>query len=135
MAEFLLDADSLIEILKRNQPTTQRAEREILQFGRLVTSAIAFYEVTRGLDVRRAMTQQQRLTFLEPQLTILPVDRRVAERAAQIYTHLRRENALLPDADVLIGATALVGGFSLATANQAHYQRIPGLSLADWRTG
>lgn len=133
MTEYLLDADTLIEVLKQNQPTTKRAKQEILQFGRLLTSAIAFYEVVRGLEVRQAAVQKQRLLFLEPHLTILPVDRRVAERAAQIHLYLRRENAYLPDADILIGATALVGGFALATGNQDHYRRIPGLALTDWR--
>ena len=45
---------------------------------------------------------------------------------------LERAGTPLPDADILIGATALSHGCPLATGNLRHFSRIPGIRILDW---
>jgi predicted nucleic acid-binding protein len=50
-----------------------------------------------------------------------------------IFLHLLATNQFLPDADISISATALHHQLMLATGNQQHCGRIPGLMWIDWR--
>ncbi|MER3559173.1 MAG: hypothetical protein C4336_06790 [Armatimonadota bacterium] len=50
-------------------------------------------------------------------------------RFAEIRAHLRRRGELIPDFDLLIGATALVHDLTVLTFNLRHFQRIPELKL------
>ncbi len=45
---------------------------------------------------------------------------------------LERAGTPLPDADILIAATALSHGCPLATGNLRHFSRIPGIRILDW---
>jgi tRNA(fMet)-specific endonuclease VapC len=50
-----------------------------------------------------------------------------------MYGDLHRQGALLPDADLLIAATALEANRTLVTNNLFHFQRIPTLVLQNWK--
>ncbi len=65
---------------------------------------------------------------------ILPLTDRVVDRAAALYADLYQRGALVPDADLLIAATALDAQRVLVTNNLAHFQRIPNLSIENWKT-
>ena len=60
---------------------------------------------------------------------MLPLSDEVILLAAEIYGDLHRSGQLISDADILIAATAQVYELTLVTENQAHFQRIPGLSV------
>jgi len=64
---------------------------------------------------------------------VLPLTEPVAERAAAIYADLQLRGDLIGDADILIAATALEHGLSIATGNTSHSERIPGLQVVNWR--
>ena len=51
------------------------------------------------------------------------------QRFARIRGGLRRRGQLIPDPDILIGATALHHGITLLTRNIKDFQRIPELKL------
>lgn len=133
MAPVLIDTDTFINLLRKRRPILGIAQQHIAAFGQLMISTISFYEARRGLALARAIAQVQQLQLIEPHLTLLPVDRDVAEACANLYVDLERKNALLPDADLLVAATALVHDLTLATSNQHHFDRIPTLRLVDWR--
>jgi predicted nucleic acid-binding protein len=57
----------------------------------------------------------------------VPLDYAIIDRAAVIYAELYRRGQLSGDADILIGATALVNNWRLITDNECHLRRIPGL--------
>jgi tRNA(fMet)-specific endonuclease VapC len=63
---------------------------------------------------------------------VIELDQRIADTAAQMYQTLAARGDLIPDADLLIAATALTHGLTLVTHNTQHFSRIPGLSLEDW---
>lgn len=132
MKPVLFDSDAFISILRRDSDMRSFARSHIKEFGAVSVSAVSYYEVQRGLLSGYAPAQQQQLLQIEPQLLILSVDKAVANQAAILYDFLRAQGLLLPDADLLIAATALVHGLSLATRNQRHFSRIPSLDLANW---
>lgn len=96
---------------------------------RLTFSIITRYELLRGLKAKQARAQEAAFTLLCQASLILPLTDRVVERAATLYGDLHRQGALVPDADLLIAATALVANLTLVTNNLAHFQRIPALVL------
>jgi predicted nucleic acid-binding protein len=53
-------------------------------------------------------------------------------RAAEVYASLKKSGSLIGDADILIGATALVHGLTVATDNEDHFQRIGDLRVENW---
>ena len=64
---------------------------------------------------------------------ILPLTDQIVERAATLYGDLHRQGALLPDADLLIAATALEANRTLVTNDLSHFRRIPALVLQNWK--
>ncbi len=60
---------------------------------------------------------------------IYPVMAPLALRVGQIDGESQSRGIRVPFADLLIGVTALELGYSLATANPRHFERIPGLSV------
>jgi predicted nucleic acid-binding protein len=54
------------------------------------------------------------------------------ERFGLLKAALANQGEPLPDADVLVAATALVHAGLLVTGNAAHFARIPALRVADW---
>ncbi len=51
------------------------------------------------------------------------------ERFAELRAYLRRRGQLIPDFDLLIGATALQHNLTLLTFNRRDFERIPHLAL------
>ena len=50
----------------------------------------------------------------------------------ELKAKIEREGQPLPDADVLIAATALEIGGNLVTGNVRHFKRFDGLTIANW---
>lgn len=62
----------------------------------------------------------------------LPVTDKTIDLASDLYADLYSRGQLIPDADLLIAATALEHGLVLATNNSRDFSRIPGLAIDNW---
>jgi predicted nucleic acid-binding protein len=62
----------------------------------------------------------------------LPLIPEVARKAGQVRQELRLTGTLIGDFDILIAATALVGGMELVSYNQQHFDRVDGLVVVDY---
>lgn len=111
---------------------TAKARDYLLEHRRLTLSVITRYEIRRGLEARGAAVQVRAFDALCAMCDLLPLDDACATRAAGLYATLRSTGRLIPDADILIAATALEHKLALATGNHRHFQRIEALSLEDW---
>lgn len=60
---------------------------------------------------------------------ILGVNDAIAEQFVELRAFLRHRGTLIPDFDLLIGATALQHDLTLLTFNRRHFERIPGIRL------
>jgi tRNA(fMet)-specific endonuclease VapC len=129
----LIDTDILSELLKQHPLVTQRARLYLAEHDRLAFSMITRYEILRGLKVKQARVQEAAFDALCQASLILPLTDRIIERAATLYAELYHRGELLPDADLLIAATALEAQRMVVTNNLAHFQRIPTLPVENWK--
>ncbi len=60
---------------------------------------------------------------------ILDFDSHQAQKAAEIFRALKRQNKLIEFRDIFIAASALSTNFPLATLNHKHFKRVEGLTL------
>ena len=95
-------------------------------------NAVSYYEIRRGLLFAGARVQLAAFERLWRELGIVMIDQAVLDRAAETYADLRAAGQLIEDADILMGAIALVNDLTLVTNNTAHFSRIGGLHVEDW---
>jgi tRNA(fMet)-specific endonuclease VapC len=134
MSPVLLDTDILSEILKQRDDNVLRAAQSYLdEWQRFTLSVLTRYEILRGLRARSAVRQELAFTTLCQYSQVLPLTEPIAVRAAAIYADLQLRGELIGDADILIASTALEHGLTIATGNTAHFERVPGLQVVNWR--
>jgi predicted nucleic acid-binding protein len=90
--------------------------------------------------VQRADTEvrrRARLSFFEEafgDLTVLPLDGATARTGARIWADLEAAGNLIPALDLLIAATAVEHGLSLATADVRDFKRVQGMQVIELGT-
>ena len=99
----------------------------------LAIAAMTAAELVHGIwRANRPEVRASRVEFVEEVFVRIPV-RPMSLRVARIVGHVdaqkRSKGMTIPTADLLVGATALDLGFTVATANQRHFQMIPGLKV------
>lgn len=117
-------------------------ERQAFRFDQLLQSlghepvamaAITATELLRG--VAKGATpaaRARRRAFVEALLDLVPVlpyGLHEARLHTDLWTELERKGTVVGPYDMLIAATALAHGFSLATLNRKEFERVPGLEL------
>ena len=123
---YLLDADWAIQALAGR-------EHAVTTLDRLVSQGVAISIVTIGEIYEGAFgapNPQARLEAyrrLWSRFRVLPLTDAIMERFAETRAFLRRRGDLIPDFDLLLGATALHYDLTVLTYNVRHLQRIPGL--------
>ena len=130
----LLDTDILAELLKQHPIVTQRTRFYLSEHEHPTFSIITRYELLRGLLAKQAVAQVAAFDSFCPSCIILPLTNPIVDRAAKLYADLYQRGALVPDADLLIAATALESQLVLATNNVSHFQRIPELAMENWKS-
>lgn len=98
-------------------------------------SAITVMELRYGLALnpQRAQKVEPVIDGLLSSATILPFSTEEAEQAAQIRADLKAQGRPIGPYDVLIAATALRHHLIMVTSNQREFERVPGLSIDNWR--
>ena len=130
----LLDSDTLSEIMKGHDPQVLQHAQEYLEEHRVLQfSIVTRYEVLRGLYAKGAPRQIDQFLALCRAGVVFPLTEAIVDRAAEIYGSLRRQGKPISDADLLIAATALLQDLTLVTGNEAHFRRIDGLRIVNWR--
>ena len=135
MDATLLDTDMLSEILKRRSARVMAKTAAYLEeHGRFTFSAFSRFEIRRGYVERRATRQLARFNVFCGHSLVLPVTDVIFDRACDLWAEARQGGHPCGDADVLIAATALEHSLVLASGNLRHFDWVPTLKLADWRT-
>ena len=88
-------------------------------------SIITLIEVLRGISPRKRIRVKQ---LLEKSFDILNIDNKVILKYCDLYTLLKRKGQLIPDADLLIAATAIVNNLVLVTKDK-DFERVKELGL------
>ncbi len=136
MTRTLVDTDILSDFLRgKNVHVVDRANAYLRDQGRFTISVVTVFEIVRG---RHQANQLDRaLKFLEwtKRANVLVFDAECARIAGESGGALLRGGLPVGVADVLIAATAIAHGLTIATANVDHYQRMQpfGLIFENWR--
>jgi tRNA(fMet)-specific endonuclease VapC len=127
----ILDTSVIIEAERGRMDYKKfTAGREAQSFG---LSVITVAELLHGLHrVDTEARRMRRSAFVEKVIEIFPIypfDLQTARIYAAVWARLQQQGLLVGAHDIVIGATAIGLGFSVATFNPRHFSRIPGLKL------
>ncbi|WP_338814811.1 type II toxin-antitoxin system VapC family toxin [Bernardetia sp. Wsw4-3y2] len=136
MKPILLDTDTLSFFLrnekKNEKKVTQKVNEYLKEHQKINISIITYYELLNGLYFGDTKERTAEIEVFLNNHTILPISKKVAQKAAQIYTQLRSEGNSIAHNDILIAATAIVENFVLITNNNKHFGRIDELKTENW---
>jgi predicted nucleic acid-binding protein len=138
MDKVLVDTDILSDFLRGKHAAVRgRAGAYLDARGRLTLSVVTVFEIVRGRHHAGQVAHAATFLAWTENAEVLAFDADCAARAGEIAGALYQAGKPLGVADVLIGATALVHGLVVATANVKHYERLVpfGLRLENWREG
>jgi len=127
----ILDTSVLIEAERRKFEIDKFTEnREEEPFG---LSVISVAELLHG--VRRADSTRRRLkrsAYVEKVIELFPIyafEISIARIYTELWSDLSKRGIQIGAHDLIIGSTALSLGFSVATYNRRHFDRIEGLKI------
>lgn len=124
---ILVDTDVLIDALRGREPARARIA-EALERGALATTTITAFELTSGA---RSEKQEASIADLLAGLAVLPFDTEAARAASRVRRTLEATGQTIGMADYLIAGIALGRNLPLLTRNRRHFERVPGLDLAE----
>lgn len=132
---IILDSSVIITAERRGHSVRQILEQVQANQGEIEIglSVVTVAELVHGAYRAKTPEQQQgRLAFIErlcQDVPVHPVTLDIARMAGRIEGQQEAKGIRVSFEDLLIGATALHLGYSVATLNVRHFQAIPGLSV------
>lgn len=128
---YLLDANAIIALLHdTTSPIARRVRRHAPRdFG---VSAVVIHELYYGTFKSQRVEQNvARVDGL--QFSVVEFDDEDARQAGQIRAHLASKGTPIGPYDVLIAGQARARELTLVTHNTSEFQRVPGLTVEDWK--
>ena len=127
----ILDTSVLIEAERRESEIQQFAEsREEEVFG---LSVISVAELLHGVHRANSTTRRlKRSAYVEKVIELFPIynfEISIARIYAELWSELSKRGIQIGAHDLIVGSTALFLGFSVATCNKKHFERIEGLKI------
>jgi tRNA(fMet)-specific endonuclease VapC len=133
----ILDSSVVIEA-ERNQLNVAQFLKQIAQTvgeQEAALSSITVAELVHG--IYRADTKERKvrrrafLDDLKAAMPVYPITDETAELVGKISGESSAMGVTIPFDDLLIGACALERGYAVATRNQRHFHKIPGIKLVE----
>ena len=128
----LLDTDVLSGLMRKTPTALNRARTYLADHRQFTISLVTRFEILRGLKAKRAAAQLAAFDAFCGSNEVVPITDGVIVRAADIYADLHGRGQLIPDADILIAATAIENALVLATNNLGDFGRIASLRIDNW---
>jgi tRNA(fMet)-specific endonuclease VapC len=126
---FILDTDHCIAILRGHLDVSAHVSPTTPLFVTAITVSELVYGAHKSDRPGDRMAQ---VDVLLGAVVVLPFDAAAARRCGALKDALRRAGVLLAEPDLQIASIALYQALPLATHNQRHFARVPGLRLVDW---
>jgi tRNA(fMet)-specific endonuclease VapC len=126
----VIDTDILIDLLRNTGKIVDSISEMERKGYLLATTVINAFELLYG--AYRSKNRQKNLAStktLLKRLVVLKMGLTSAQNAGRTYAELEREGQSIGPRDAMIGAIALTKGYSLATRNTEHFNRVTGLNL------
>ncbi|WP_257293463.1 PIN domain-containing protein [Endozoicomonas sp. YOMI1] len=131
MAEYMVDTDICIAVLKHNRPVI---DKFIEHQGKVYVSSISCYELQLGIekgDPEHRQAKESKLSFFLEGVNVIDFDGAAARESAKVREELRRGQQI-GAYDTLLAGHARSRGMVMVTHNQREFSRVSGLQLADW---
>ena len=128
---YMLDTDICIYAINERPPKVLQALREHHAEGlgvSAITASELHFGVARTGSARNAQALRQFLAGLE----VADFDGAAAETGGQVRAWLAAQGTPIGPYDSLIAAHAQALGVTLVTNNTREFERVPGLTLANW---
>lgn len=131
----ILDSSVVIEAERQRLDVAQFLRRIVNQIGEReaalcsITVAELAHGVHRADTLERRQVRRAFLDDLKAALPIYAITAETAELVGKLNAETSRLGIVIPFDDLLIGASALERGYTVATRNLRHFQKIPGLRL------
>ncbi len=122
----VLDTCVLLDFLAGGGKTAVTKVERLLLEAKAAISVISVFELLRGVESEKHLAQRNELISL---CTVLDLTPQISERAADIYTYLKKRGSLIHMEDILISSTAIHWHYSVMTSNSKDFSRVPGLKL------
>ncbi len=120
----VIDTSAIIAFLKGEEPGS--LVMELLKSNQAVIPAICVFELLAGVKSPVHIHQRQQLLSMAE---IIPMDRKTAETAAELFTSMRSKGKTIDNEDLIVAATALILNLPVLTLNKAHFGFIPKIQL------
>lgn len=104
----LIDTEALIELIRRGEHVPG------------AISIVTLIEVLRGVKAEKRVAVKE---ALEESFMVIGLDNRVVLAYCELYDRLRGEGELVPDADILIAATAITHDLGLKSRDK-HFEKL-----------
>jgi len=124
---IVADTDVLVDALRGKRAAAGRIARA-LEARELATTAISVFELWCGA---RTEDERVKVRTLLAAVTVLPLDDAAGEAAAVARRALESEGWGIGLADYLIAGVCIAREATLLTRNREHFDRVPGLLVAD----
>ena len=128
---YLLDTDTLIYFLKGHETVVQnfKANANSPKAISVVTYGELVYGACKSERVHENLAKVHRLAELYP---IIDITRSVMDSFGEIKASLSSSGITIDDFDLQIGCTALMFNYAVVSNNTKHFEKIPGLKVANW---
>ncbi|MBI4596489.1 MAG: type II toxin-antitoxin system VapC family toxin [Candidatus Tectomicrobia bacterium] len=134
MKPVLVDTDILSMFFRNNPNVVAHFKAYLSQDEKINFSILTYYEILSGLKHKNASKQLDLFWEFVESHTLLPLTEESATISSDLYATLRRSGTTIDDIDILIAGIALSNNLILVTNNSDHFNKIPGLEIANWFT-
>ena len=134
MITYALDTNIISFMLKQNAGIINSYRKANDEGHIFVIPVIVYYEIRRGLLAVNAISQMEAFEDLCKMFDVVEMSFDGWEKAAQIWSTLRKSGNPLgrDDGDIFIAAQCIVGNYALVTDNINDFSRIDGLQYIAW---
>lgn len=132
MIKYLLDTNIIVFLFKKRFNMNEKIQKAGIT--NCFISDITVAELYFGVECSETEIIQEKRSrlnsFLE-NIQIIPFSTAI-ELYAKEKARLTKLGEIIPDFDILIGATAVANDFILVTNNKRHLSRIQNIEIEDW---
>lgn len=127
---YLIDTNTMIYSIKNIAKVNDKFKENLgsPKSISIITYAELYYGAKKSAFPEKNMAIVRNTAELFP---IIEINRPVIETFSDIKVYLSKNGLIVPDFDILIGATAFTMNYTLVT-NDSHFKNIPGLKIENW---
>ena len=131
---YALDSSTLIRILRKNPSPLVVANfsNAVLSGANITIPQPVHFEMLRGFFYANATTQEIAYRKFCDKYFIGRFTDATWERAAKLYSDLRKNGWNVGDSDILIGAFCIENKCTIVTTNTKHFENMTNLTFVDW---